>query len=183
MPKRPRRLLLDAVAVVAAFEAGIWERLVAEYEVVIPSIVADEAHFYLKPPRTGRRYPIDLPAMEAAGTIRICEVGLDEIATLLSRFDGSFSGRIHAGEAEALAYLAGLDESVDIRLVTSDKAALIAAALLDLGHRSMCLADVLRACGLGRRLEPQHESEYHRACIGEGNRMRVQGQGLSRPTY
>lgn len=183
MPKKPRLLLLDAVAVVAAFEVGVWERLVAEYQIVIPSIVADEAHFYVKPPRTGRRYPIDLPAMEATGTIQVCEVALAEIATLLARFDASFSGRIHAGEAEALAYLAGLDESVDVRLVTSDKAALIAAALLDLGHRSMCLADALRACGLGKRLEPQHEAEYHRACIAEGNRMRIQGQGLARPSH
>ena len=180
MPKRPRLLLLDAVAVVAAFEAGVWERLVAAYEVVVPSVVADEAHFYLKPPRVGSRYPIDLTAMEAAGTIRICEMGLGEIATLLARFDGSFGGRIHAGEAEALAYLNSLDEDVDIRLITSDKAALIAAALLDLGHRSMCLADALRACGVTRRLDPQHESEYHRACIAEGNRMRIQGQGLAR---
>lgn len=155
MPKRPRLLLLDAVAVVAAFEAEVWEGLVAAYDVVVPSVVADEAHFYLKPPRVGRRHPIDLPAMEAAGSIRICEMGLGEIGALLARFDGSFSGRIHAGEAEALAYLASLDEDVDIRLVTSDKAALIAAALL-------------------------HEAEYHRACIAEGNRMRIQGQGLAR---
>lgn len=118
--------------------------------------------------------------MEAAGTIRVVEMGMADVAALLARFDGSFSGRIHAGEAEALAYLSSLDESVDIRLVTSDKAALIAAALLDLGHRSMCLADALRACGLTKRLEPQHEAGYHRACIAEGNRMRIQGQGLAR---
>lgn len=179
MPKKPRLLLLDAVAVVAAFEVGVWDRLVAEYEVIIPSVVADEAHFYLEPPRTGKRYPIDLPAMEAAGAVRVVEVGLGEIAAILARFDGSFASRIHAGEAEALAYLATLDDGVDIRLVTSDKAALIATALLDLGHRSMCLADVLRACGLTKRLEPQHEAEYHRACISEGNRMRIQGQGLA----
>lgn len=179
MPKRPRLLLLDAVAVVAAFEVGVWDRLVAEYEVVIPSVVADEAHFYLKPPRVGRRYPIDMAAMEAAGTIQVVEMGLTDIAALLARFDRGFSGRIHAGEAEALAYLASRDESVDIRLVTSDKAALIAAALLDLGHRSMCLGDVLRACGLTKRLEPQHEAAYHRACLNEGNRMRIQGQGLA----
>ena len=92
MPKKPRLLLLDAVAVVAAFEVGVWERLVAEYQIVIPSIVADEAHFYVKPPRTGHRYPIDLPAMEATGTIQICEVALGEIATLLARFDASFPG-------------------------------------------------------------------------------------------
>jgi hypothetical protein len=181
VPKKPRLLLLDAVAVVAAFEVGVWERLVAEYEVVIPSVVADEAHFYLNPPRVGRRHPIDLPAIAAAGKVRVCEAGLEEIASLLERFDRSFAGRIHAGEAEALAYLSTLDEDVDIRLVTSDKAALIAAALLDLGHRSMCLADVLRACGLTKRLEPQHEAEYHRACISEGNQMRIQGQGLARP--
>lgn len=76
MPKKPRLLLLDAVAVVAAFEVGVWERLVTEYEVVVPSIVADEAHFYLKPPRVGRRHPIDLGGMAAAGTVRICEAGV-----------------------------------------------------------------------------------------------------------
>lgn len=71
---------------------------------------------------------------------------------------------------------------MDIRLVTSDKAALHAVALLDLGHRSMCLGDALRACGLSKRLEAQHEAEYHRACISEGTRMRIQGEGLARGT-
>jgi hypothetical protein len=179
LPKKPRLLLLDAVAVVAAFEIGVWERLVAEYEVVIPSIVVDEAHFYEHPPRGGRRYPIDLVAMEADGTVRVCEMGPADIAALLAKFDRSFAAGIHAGEAEALAYLASAEEETDIRLVTSDRAALYAAALLDLGHRSICLADALRACGLTKRLDAQHETAYHRACIAEGNRMRVQGQGLA----
>ncbi|HLM68924.1 MAG TPA: hypothetical protein VK358_15405 [Longimicrobium sp.] len=176
MPKRPRLLLLDAVAIVAAFRAGVWEQLVTAYEVVVSSVVMDEAHFY--DDADGRRHPIDLAAMEAAGTIQGCEVGLAEIDTLLARFDGTLS--IHAGEAEALAYLASFDEEIDIRLVTSDKAALFAAALLDLGHRSMCLGDALRACGISKRLEAQHEAEYHRACIAQGNQMRIQGRGLAR---
>lgn len=177
MPKKPRLLLLDAVAIVAAFRAGVWDQLVSAYEVVVSSVVMDEAHFY-EDPGTGRRHPIDLAAMEAAGTIRGCEVGLAEVHALLDRFDGTLS--IHAGEAEALAYLASADESMDIRFVTSDRAALYATALLDLGHRSMCLADVLRACGISKRLEAQHETEYHRACIAQGNQMRIQGRGLAR---
>ncbi|HST61455.1 MAG TPA: hypothetical protein VLK84_22305 [Longimicrobium sp.] len=177
MPKKPRLLLLDAVAIVAAFRAGVWDHLVSAYEVVVSSVVMDEAHFY-DDPGTGRRHPIDLAAMEAAGTIQGCEVSLAEVSALLARFDGTLS--IHAGEAEALAYLASVDESVDIRFVTSDRAALYATALLDLGHRSMCLADVLRACGVSKRLEPQHETEYHRACIAHGTQMRIQGHGLAR---
>lgn len=177
MPKKPRLLLFDAVAILAAFRAGVWDLLVAEYEVVVSSVVMDEAHFY-DDPQTGRRHPIDLAAMEADGTIRGCEMGIAEVDALLARFDGTIS--IHAGEAEALAYLASLDEEVDIRLVTSDKAALFAVALLDMGHRSMCLADALRACGISKRLEAQHEAEYHKACIAQGTEMRIQGRGLRR---
>lgn len=177
MPKKPRLLLLDAVAVVAAFRVGVWDRLVDAYEVVVSSVVMDEAHFY-EDPRTRKRHPIDLAAMEAAGVIQGCEVGLAEIGALLARFDGTLS--IHAGEAEALAYLASVDEDTDIRFVTSDRAALIAVALLDLGHRSMALGDALRACGVGKRLEAQYEAEYHRACLEEGTRMRIQGRGLAR---
>lgn len=177
MPKKPRLLLLDAVAILAAFRAGVWEHLVNAYEVVVSSVVMDEAHFY-DDPSTGRRHTIDLPALEAAGVIRGCEMELAEVDALLARFDRTLS--IHAGEAEALAYLASVDEEVDIRLVTSDKAALFATALLDLGHRTICLGDALRACGVTRRLEPQHESDYHRACITEGNQMRIQGRGLRR---
>lgn len=177
MPKRSRLLLLDAVAIIAAFRAGVWDGLVARYEVVVSSVVMDEAHFY-EDAQTGRRHTIDLAALEAAGTIQTCEVGLAEVDALLARFDGTLS--IHAGEAEALAYLASVDETVDIRLVTSDKAALFATALLDLGHRTICLGDALRACGISKRLEAQHEAEYHRACIAQGTRMRIQGQGLAR---
>lgn len=177
MLKKPRLLLLDAVAVVAAFRAGVWDGLVAAYEVVVSSVVMDEAYFY-EDAETGRRHPIDLAGMEAAGLIQGCEMSIAEIDALLARFDGTLS--IHAGEAEALAYLASIDEGVDIRLVTSDKAALFATALLDLGHRTLCLGDALRACGISKRLEPQHEAEYHRACIAQGNQMRIQGRGLAR---
>lgn len=54
MPKKPRLLLLDAVAIVAAFRAGVWDQVVAAYEVVVSSVVMDEAHFY-EDPQTGRR--------------------------------------------------------------------------------------------------------------------------------
>ena len=98
MPRKPRLLLLDAVAIVAAFRAGVWDRLVAEYEVVVSSVVMEEAHFY-EDPRTGRRHPIDLTALEQAGAIQGCEMGVAEINELLARFDGTIS--IHAGEAES----------------------------------------------------------------------------------
>ena len=105
-------------------------------------------------------------------------MGASEIAALLARFDGSFAAGSMPAKQKRSPTSPRVDEGMDIRLVTSDKAALFAAALLDLGHRSMCLGDVLRACGLNKRLEAQHETAYHRACLAEGTRMRIQGRGL-----
>jgi hypothetical protein len=46
MPQKPQLLLCDAVAIIKAHELGVWARLCAEYDVLVPSIIASEAHFY-----------------------------------------------------------------------------------------------------------------------------------------
>ena len=177
MPKKPRILLLDAVAVIGACEVGTWLRLVTEYEVLVSPIVMREAHFY-DDPQSGRRQPIDLAAMVQEGTIRECEIALAETYALLGRFDRTLS--LHLGEAESLAYLVSVDDETDIQMITSDTAALKAIGLLDLSHRSICLGDALRAIGLNPRLEAQHETAHHKRYIGEGIQMRIQGRGLTR---
>jgi hypothetical protein len=180
MPKKPRLLLLDAVAVIAAHQQHAWEPLVQRFEVVVPAVVADEAHFYEDPAGSGRRIPIDLSAAEAAGSITVVEVAASEIAALLAAFTPSFAAGVHAGEAEALAYLRALDDNADVRLVTSDRQALYAAALLGLAHRTESLAEAFHRAGITKHLPRQHGVDFHRACIREGQAMRIRGEGLAR---
>jgi hypothetical protein len=176
--KKPQ-LLLDAVAIVAAFEVHAWDHLVARYRIVVPGIVVDEAHFY-DDPADGRRHAITLSDYEHAGTIEVCDVSQEDVSALLRLFDRSFATRIHAGESEALAYLWMQDDDTKIQFVTSDTAALHATALLGLAHRSVCLGDVLRKSGFEKSLDSQHETQHHRDCIRKGQEMRVMGVGLAR---
>jgi hypothetical protein len=177
VPKKPRLLLLDAMSVVAAFEAEAWNHLITSYDVVIPGSVAGEAHFY---EREGRRYPIDLSTFEAAGKIRVADMDASDLQAVRGRFTRSFGGQIHVGEVEALAYLLSLGDEVDIRLVTSDRAALHATALLDLAHRCTCLHDVMRASGMTKELEAQYKEPHLKECLAEGHKMRITGIGLAR---
>jgi hypothetical protein len=176
--KKPQ-LLLDAVPIIAAFEVHAWDQLAAQYEIVVPGVIVDEAHFY-HDPSDGRRYTIDLSKYESAGTITVCDVTQEDVSALLRRFDQSFATGIHAGEAEALAYLLAQDDETAIQFVTSDTAALHATALLGLAHRSTYLGDVLRKCGFQKTLDSQHEAKHHRECISKGQEMRIMGVGLAR---
>jgi hypothetical protein len=177
LAKRPRLLLLDANAVFAAFRYGAWDGLCAAYEVVVPAtVVRVEAMFY-DSRETGRRVYLDLPALVDAGTITEYAAGAVELADTLARFRPPFRQRLDPGEAEAIAYLLTHPDG-DLAFVTSAASALEAVAMLGIAERAMCLAEVLRLCGLERTLPRQHGVDFFRQHIQIGLRRFVTREGL-----
>ncbi len=179
MAGKPRLLLLDANAVFAAYEVGVWEVLCGSYQVIVPStVVRQEVQFYIEP-ATGRRVEIDLPAERDARRFHEFEGSAEQIAAVLSRFKGSFRAGLDDGEIEALAYL--IHEDVrDLVFVTADATAVYALAMLDLAEHAMCLVEVLDRCGYRKKLPYRHGPEFFKKCLEEGKRRFVTGEGLIR---
>lgn len=175
--RKPRLLLLDANAVIAALEAGAWDALVAAYDILLPSIVVRTELIFFRDPVTGRQAPVNAPGWVAEGSVREISMGATDLAGVLRRFAEPFVSTLDPGEAEALAYLL-LDQDDALRFVSADGWAIQAAAMLDEGHRMMCLSDALNACGHSKALPRHHRPEFLREHLDIGGRRRVTGEGL-----
>jgi hypothetical protein len=179
LAKKPRLLLLDANAVIAALEAGIWEPLVAAYDVGLPSIVVHTELIHYHDSASGRRIAINADEWVGAGTVREIEMTPGDLHGTLSRFREPFVSQLDPGETEAIAYMLTLDEEDETRFVSADSWAIQAAAMLGLGHRMQSLEEVLEQCGQRRRLPSHHGRDFLRQNLAEGGRRMVTREGLS----
>lgn len=176
MTRKPRLLLLDAGAVIMAMQFHAWDALVSAYEVVVPTVVIDEAHFY-PDLDSGERMPIDLRAEVQAGRIHEATASIVKVRALLARFTPGFRERIHPGEAEALAYLEARSAE-DICFVSGDGPAIQAVAMLDLRERAISLFEALQACGHSKPLPAMHRPEFVREHLDKGSENRIYRRGL-----
>lgn len=178
MAKRPKLLLLDSNAVFAAFKYRAWDGLCKAYDIVLPSTVVNVEGMFYDPPEGGRRVYLDLPSLVADGMVIEYTAPAEALAAMRRRFKPAFRDRIDDGEAEAIVYLLDHPDE-DVRLVTADKGALQAVAMLRLEDRAMSLAEALERCGLGRALPYEHGPEFLRKQIAMGLRLFVTGEGLA----
>lgn len=122
---RPRLLLLDANACICAHQCDGWVALQEKYDIFLPeTVLKDEALYYYD--GKGAKQYLQLQPEIDAGKIKICSSTPAEQASLLTRLHPSVGLRLHAGELEALAYLAN-DEQEGMAFVTGDGAAIQAA--------------------------------------------------------
>lgn len=177
MARKPRLLLLDAGAAIVAMQFHAWDALISAYEVVVPTVVIEEAHFY-PDLDTGERIPIDLRAEVKGGRIQEATASIDEVRALLTRFTLDFRERIHAGEVEALAYL-DAHSAEDICFVSGDGPAIQAVAMLDLREKAISLFEALQACGHSKPLPAMHRPDFVREHLDRGSESRIHGRGLS----
>lgn len=173
MPKKPRLLLLDAGAIIVAFQSGGWDALCKAYEIIVPSIIIDEAHFYTD--ADGCRHPIDLQPLVDAGTIQGYEAPLAEFKNTRALLHPELRERVHDGEQEALTYLR--THSIEgVAFVVGDGGAVEAAVALDVAECALSLESALRMCGLTKRLPEQHTEAFVKRKIGDGYVRVVQGR-------
>ncbi|PYO97687.1 MAG: hypothetical protein DMD60_06035 [Gemmatimonadetes bacterium] len=176
MSPKPQCLLLDANAVFTAFTRGVWEALVTNYRVVIPAVVVrTEAQFY---PKEDKRVELDLRPMVAAKTIVEWEATATQLAAVKARFKPSFAQGLDEGETEALACLLSGDEPKAV-LVTGDRIAIHAVAMLDMADKATCLEDALELCGHRTAMPYEHTRRFFKNCREEGSKRFVTRDGLT----
>lgn len=177
MRAKPRLLLLDAGAVIAAFQCRGWAALCDEYEIVVPSIIVSEAHFFPDP--EGRRHPIDLASLVASNTIEEYEAPLEEFVRTAALLHPELRSRVHEGEQEALTYLR-TQPTDGVAFLSADGGAIEAAVALGVGDCAMSLETALQKCGQTKSLPERHTEAFVRRKVQEGSIRLIQGRSLAR---
>lgn len=173
---KPRLVLLDANVIIEAHELGVWHQLIAFYEVIVPSVVArHEARYFV----TGEQHnPIQLASLIAQGKVKELQADLNELSEVMKQFDPLFSESIDPGEQEALALmLAG--RCPDHRFCSADARPLQALAMLGMSDGGVSLEELLGKMGQSKPLDEQYTKAYLERQIKEGQRRRIQNDGLS----
>ena len=175
---RPNCVLLDANVVITAHELGVWEWLVRVFHVRVPSIVVRGEALHYHPLRQPKeKVPIDLPAQVQSGTIDELVGTAEGIARVLSAFDPSFVGGIHAGEAEGLA-LVLTGATGDAQFCSGDALAIQALAMLGLAERAVSFEALLGGKKTVVPLEAQCTEDYLRRNLDIGRERRITGMGM-----
>lgn len=177
---QPNCVLLDANVVIAAYELGVWDWLVRVFHVRVPSIVVRGEALYYHPLRQPKKkVPINLPAQVQSGTVEELVGTVEDIARVLSVFDRSFVGGIHAGEAEGLALVLA-SVAGDAQFCSGDALAIQALAMLGLADKAVSFEYLLGGKKTVVPLEAQCTEDYLRRNLAIGQERRITGAGLRR---
>ena len=173
---KPPLVLLDANVIIEAHELGFWHRMVASFEVMVPAVVArHEAKYFVV---GGQHNPIQLASLIAQNKVKELQADLSELSGLMNQFDPLFSESIDPGEQEAFELmLAG--RCPEHRFCSADARPLQALAMLDMSDRGISLEELLQKMGQSKRLDEHFTKAYLERQIREGQRRRIQGDGLS----
>jgi len=181
---KPQSLLPDAMIVIDLHRLGLWREMCEHYEVIVPSIIAHEAHWYWDP-ELGQRCEIDLQAEASAGRIRIAEASAEQMNQLLTLFDCLMQGALHPGEQEALALLYAR-QIENCWGCSADQAAVKALILLEMGQAGASLERALQEAGLLNRagkLDGHCTEACYQRWVNEARVDRIQGRGLARSLF
>lgn len=157
MAVKPRLVLVDAGAVIHAHRCGGWAQLCSAYEVVVPSIVAGEASFYLDDER--KRVPIDMEPDIALGRVVSYVASVADFKGTSAFLPPQLRNRVHAGELEALTYLR-LGNAHGIAFLTADGGAIEATVVLGFSESAMSLQRALQMCGVTKVLPYEHTEAF-----------------------
>lgn len=96
----------------------------------------------------------------------------------MKEFDPLFAESIDPGEQEALALMLA-DRCPDQQFCSADARPLQALAMLGMSDRGISFEEILGAVGESKRIDEQFTKKYLERQIREGQRRRIQGDGLS----
>lgn len=165
-------ILLDANAIIGFHEIGVWDQIIKQQEIYIPSIVLRSEVFWYED-SGGWRHDIDL--ISAAGnTVIELECTPDEIEDFSSKYNHPFLPEIHAGELEALVLL---EKQADLLFCTCDKAALVVLGFIGLWERGISFERLLQKIGLSKPLAKKHTQVFFEEHVGVGQRLRIEHFG------
>ncbi|MDI6890258.1 MAG: hypothetical protein QMC83_04875 [Thermodesulfovibrionales bacterium] len=168
-------LFLDADVIIDLHRLSVWEHIIKNHKVHIPSIILHKETYYYEDKR-GIRHPIDLEK-EIGVTIYELSCSAEELLSFKEQFDRVFQEELHDGEKEALVLL---QKQEDRLLCTCDHAAIKALALLDLTEQGISFENLLKKTGINKKLEFKHTEKRFKRCLSEGSIMRIQERGVKK---
>lgn len=162
---------------IRAFEFEVWQRLVRDYEVVLPSIVVRNEAQYYSERSGGIPVELNLPSLVTQRIIAEETASPEEMSRLYAEFDRAFLPELHAGEMEALALMRE-NRVPEAFFCTADAAAIKAVAMLGMADRGISMETLLARIGLTKPLPKWFREDYFRAKIRAGQANRITGAGL-----
>jgi hypothetical protein len=169
MTKKLKRLLPDAVVVIAAHEGGYWESLCNTYEIALPGIIFEDELFYFGKQNKKALNP-SLWIKEKKVT-RI-DADISDFDNLTKKFSKTFLQSIHKGELEALAILLSQNHQ-GFYFSTADAAPIRALGALHIGSRGISIEELLEGIGKNTKNPPlllQYTKKWFQQKTAEGLR-------------
>lgn len=153
-----RLVLLDADVVIRAFELGIWDKLVAKYEVVLARIVCEHDVKFYDDQVTMMRKGIDLKPYLAAGRVSVVDAPLEWTAEVEKTCRERLGGLHGQGELESIAIVK--NEARDVLFCSADGFAIQLMAVLRLADKAISFERLLRSVGLSRSFASSGDLQY-----------------------
>ena len=170
-------VLLDANVIIEAYELSVWDNLLRQIEIIVPSIVArEETLFFLKGKIPEAIY---LKRLIAEGKIKEITATAAEIMAVQAVFDRVFIQGLQEGELEALALIKA-DRVKDALFCTGDGTAIRALAMIRHFESGISMESLLRKTGLQKPLRKQFTERFFREVLTEGKQNLITGRGISR---
>lgn len=173
---RPRLLLLDADACICAHQCGGWQLLQQHYGIWVPETVVAEVSYYIDV--DGNKHLLGLAAEVEVGTILQCSATPVEQAALLCRLHSALRLRLHAGEVEALAFLAHRAPK-GMAFVTGDGAAIAAAHGIGFTAHLVSLESAYGRVGFTMKLRDDMGEDKHKEQLRRASTLMAQGRLLA----
>jgi hypothetical protein len=95
-----------------------------------------------------------------------------------AQFHQLFAGEIDEGKAESLAYVCS--QKVDHLICSADKIVFRVLGCLGKGEQGVSLEEVLRQCGLSRKLQREFGEEYRKQWTSYGVAEGLQGRAFKK---
>jgi len=152
MPRsKPIAVLLDANVIIESFRVSVWDAIIQNVDIYVPSIVIREVHAL--PSKRKRGYvPVDLSSHLRNKKITEISATAQEMAELEVKYKSIFSHKeLDDGEKEALA-LACANRPADAVICTADGTAIQTIAMIDMKDRAISLEEMLKKIGHKKQL-------------------------------
>lgn len=137
-------VLTDAVVVIDAHENNYWEPLCAHHRILLSAtVIEDELRFFRTEKGTKKGFKI--ADWIKQGKVERIEADLEDYISLQKKLKPDFLNSLHRGELEALAIL--MSKRKDVLFTTADRAAHKALGVLNLGHQSVSVEELMLTSG------------------------------------
>ncbi|MFO7650531.1 MAG: hypothetical protein R6X13_04215 [bacterium] len=151
-------MLLDADVVIRAFELGIWDKLVAKYEVALARTVCEQEVKGYYDEAVMRQKKIDLGPYIADGRVTVADAELDWVAEV-SEACRKALGSLHGyGELESVAIVKHHDRQT--LFCSADGYAVQLMAVLGLAEEAISMEHLLKSVGLSRRFDGKDDIQF-----------------------